>query len=162
MGRLWNKIKQGAKKVGRFIGRVADKVGNVAGVLSGVPIIGSVASTVAKGAGLVSKIGHGAANLIEKGERIREKYQPVIDKVKNAAQAIHATGIPDKLTRGGLTRVIDKGRGIRDRLERKYDAAAGHASGIGRRIESGVDRAREAALRNRVGGAVRPPPPAPR
>ena len=166
MGRLWSKIKQGVKKIGRFIGRVGDKVSNVAGVLSNVPILGGVASTVArganlvskigngavaKGAGLVSKIGHGAANLIEKGEQIRQKYQPTIDKVKDAAQAVYKTGIPDKLTRGGVTRVLNRVHGIRDRLERKYDTAAGHAAGIGRRIESGVNRAQTV-----VNAAVRP------
>ena len=156
-GRLWSKIKNGAKKIGRFIGRVADKVGNVAGVLSGVPIIGGVASTVAKGAGLVSKIGHGAANLIEKGERIREKYQPVIDKVKDAGRAIHQSGVVDKLTRGGLTRVIDKGRRLRDRIEQRYDAAAGRAGKLGGRIEAGVDKFR-GAMNVVVGGRGGRPP----
>ena len=146
MGRLWNKIKQGAKKVGRFIGRVAGKVSDVAGVLSNIPVIGGVASTVAKGANLVSKIGNGAANLIEKAEAAKAKYQPAINKVKEAAQAVHQTGIPDKLTGGAVSRVINRGQEIRDRMERRYDAAAGQAQRIGQRVEAGV---------NKAGGIVR-------
>ena len=172
MGRFWNKIKQGVKKVGRFIGRVGEKVGNVAGVLSNLPIIGGVASTVARGANLVSKIGNGAANLIERGERIRQKYQPTIDKVKDAATAVYKTGIPDKITRGGFTRVLNKGRALRDRIERKYDQAAGHAAKIGGGINRGLEqvathghRIRAAIEKGRmVGTAQRPahlPPPNP-
>ena len=141
MGRLWNKIKQGAKKVGRFIGRVAGKVGDVAGVLSNIPVIGGVASTVAKGAGLVKKVADGGVNLIEKAEAARAKYQPTINKVKEAAQAVHKTGIPDKLTGGAVSRVINRGREVRDRMERRYDAAAGQAQRIGQRIEAGVNKA---------------------
>ena len=140
-GRLWNKIKQGAKNVGRFIGRVAGKVSDVAGVLGNIPVVGGVASTVARGANLVSKIGHGAANLIERAEAAKAKYQPAIDKVKDAAQAVHKTGIPDKLTGGAVSRVINRGGAIRDRMERKYDAAAGQAHRIGQRIEAGVNKA---------------------
>ena len=141
MGRFWNKIKSGVKKVGRFFGRVGERVANVAGVLSNIPILGGVASTVAKGANLVSKIGNGAANLIERGERIKQKYQPTIDKVKDAAQAVHRTGIPDKLTGGAVSRVINRGREIRDKVERRYDKAAGQAQRIGQRIEAGVNKA---------------------
>ena len=141
MGRLWNKIKNGVKKAGRFFGRVGERVANVAGVLSNIPILGGVASTVAKGANLVSKIGNGAANLIERGERIKQKYQPTIDNVKDAAQAVHRTGIPDKLTGGAVSRVINRGREIRDRVERRYDKAAGQAQRIGQRIEAGVNKA---------------------
>ena len=129
------------KKAGRFFGRVGERVANVAGVLSNIPILGGVASTVAKGANLVSKIGNGAANLIERGERIKQKYQPTIDKVKDAAQAVHRTGIPDKLTGGAVSRVINRGREIRDKVERRYDKAAGQAQRIGQRIEAGVNKA---------------------
>ena len=141
MGRLWNKIKQGAKNVGRFIGRVAGKVSDVAGVLGNIPVVGGVASTVARGANLVSKIGHGAANLIERAEAAKAKYQPAIDKVKDAAQAVHKTGIPDKLTGGAVSRVINRGQEIRGRMERRYDAAAGQAQRIGQRVEAGVNKA---------------------
>ena len=141
MGRFLNKIKSGIKKAGRFFGRVGEKIANVAGVLSNVPVIGGVASTVAKGAGLVSKIGHGAANLIEKAEAARAKYQPAINKVKDAAQAVYKTGIPDKLTGGAVSRVINRGQEIRGRMERRYDAAAGQAQRIGQRVEAGVNKA---------------------
>jgi hypothetical protein len=141
MGRLWNKIKNGVKKAGRWIGNVAGKVGNVAGVLSNVPVIGGIASTVARGANLVSKVSNGVSNLIERGEAARAKYQPVINKVKEAAQAVHRTGIPDKLTGGAVSRVINRGREIRDRVERRYDKAAGQAQRIGQRIEAGVNKA---------------------
>jgi hypothetical protein len=141
MGRFWDKIKGGIKKVGRFIGRVAGKVGNVAGVLSNIPVIGSIASTVARGANLVSKIGNGAANLIEKGEKIKQRYQPTIDKVKDAAQAVHQSRVLDKITRGGMTRFLDKGRALRDRMERRYDHIANQAQRIGQRVEAGVDKA---------------------
>ena len=140
MGRLWNRIKQGAKRVGRFIGRVADKVGSVANTLSVIPGIGSIASTVAKGANLVSKIGNGAANLIEKGEQIRQKYQPTIDKVKEAGRAIHQSGIPDKLTRGGFTRVINKFRRHRDRIEQRGNQMMDRAERHGQRIAGGINR----------------------
>ena len=140
MGRLWNRIKQGAKRVGRFIGRVADKVGSVANTLSVIPGVGSIASTVAKGANLVSKIGNGAANLIEKGEQIRQKYQPTIDKVKEAGRAIHQSGIPDKLTRGGFTRVINKFRRHRDRIEQRGNQMMDRAERHGQRIASGINR----------------------
>ena len=141
MGRLWNKIKSGVKKVGRFIGRVADKVGNVAGVLSKVPVVGSIASTVARGANLVSKIGNGAANLIERGERIKQQYQPTIDKVKDAARSVHQSGVLDKLTRGGMSRLLDRGRSLRDRMERRYDRISNQAGRIGQRVEAGVNKA---------------------
>ena len=141
MGRLWNKIKNGVKKAGRWIGNVAGKVGNVAGVLSNVPVIGGIASTVARGANLVSKVSNGVSNLIEKGERVKQKYQPVIDKVKDAGKAVYKTGIPDKLTGGAVSRVINRGREIRDRVERRYDKAAGQAQRIGQRIEAGVNKA---------------------
>ena len=141
MGRLWNKIKNGVKKAGRWIGNVAGKVGNVAGVLSNIPVIGGIASTVAKGANLVSKVSNGVSNLIERGEAARAKYQPAINKVKEAAQAVHRTGIPDKLTGGAVSRVINRGREIRDKVERRYDKAAGQAQRIGQRIEAGVNKA---------------------
>ena len=151
MGRFLKKLWNGAKKVGRFIGNVAGKVRDVAGVLSNVPILGGVASTVARGANLVNKITTGATNFMDKVEQKKQQYQPAIDKVKEAAKAVHATGITDKLTRGGVTRVLNRVHGIRDKLERKYDHAAGHAAGIGRRIESGVNRAQTV-----VNTAVRP------
>ena len=141
MGRLWNKIKQGVKKAGRWVGNIAGKVANVAGVLSNVPILGGVASTVARGANLVSKVSNGVANLVEKGEKMKQQYQPTIDKVKEAGKAVYNTGIPDKITNGGITRVINKGRALRDRIERKYDQAAGHAQRIGQRIDSGINKA---------------------
>ena len=156
MGRLWSRIKQGVKKVGRFIGRVADKVGNVAGVLSNVPVIGSVASTVARGANLVSKIGNGAANLVEKGEQIRQKYQPTIDKVKEAGKAIHQSGIPDKLTRGGFTRVINKLKHHRDRIEQRGNQMMDRAERHGQRIGGGINRGLEqvATHGNRIRAAI--------
>ena len=141
MGRFLNKLWNGAKKVGRFIGRAAGKVANVANVLSGIPILGGVASTVAKGAGLVGKIATGATNLMDKVDQKRQQYQPTIDKVKEAGKAVYNTGIPDKITNGGITRVINKGRALRDRIERKYDQAAGHAQRIGQRIDSGINKA---------------------
>ena len=148
MGRLWNKIKQGAKKVGRFIGRVAGKVGDVAGVLSNIPVIGGIASTVAKGANLVSKIGNGAANLMEKAET---KARPFADKLKEAAKegkglAARIGGDPSlpphlRKAGGAVSRVINRGQEIRDRMERRYDAVAGQAQRIGQRIEAGVNKA---------------------
>ena len=155
MGRFLKKLWQGAKKVGRFIGNVAGKVGNVAGVLSNVPVIGGVASTVARGANLVNKIATGATNFMDKVEQKRQQYAPVIDKVKDAAKAVHATGIPDKLSRGGVTRVIDKMRGLRDRMEQRYDRAEGRIGKIGNRIEAGVDKAGQMA--RVVGGRGTPP-----
>ena len=123
MGRLWNRIKQGVRKVGRFIGRVAEGVGRVAGGLSNVPVIGNIASTVARGANLVSKIGNGAANLIDRGERIRQKYQPVIDKVRDAGRAIRDSGVADKVTGGRFSRFADRvrniGHRVMDRVERQ-------------------------------------------
>ena len=157
MGRFLKKLWQGAKKVGRFIGNVAGKVRDVAGVLSNVPILGGVASTVARGANLVNKIATGATNFMDKVEQKKQQYQPVINKVKDAAQAIHQSGVVDKLTRGGLTRVIDKGRRLRDRMEQRYDAAAGRAGKIGGRIEAGVDKFRD-ATRVVVGGRGGRPP----
>ena len=160
MGRFLRKLWQGAKKVGRFIGNAASKVGSVAGALSNLPVIGGVASTVARGANIIGKIATGATNVMDKIDQKRQQYQPVIDKVKDAGRAIHQSGIPDKLTRGGFTRVINKGRALRDRIERKYDNAAGHATRIGGGINRGLDR----AIKNTVGGAQRPahlPPPNP-
>ena len=121
MGRLWNRIKNGVRKVGRFIGGIAGKVGSVAGALSNIPIIGGVASTVARGANLVSKVGNGVANLIDKGEAIRQKYQPTIDKVKDAAKAVHDSGVLDKVSGGRYSKLTDKLRqiqqnGIRPRV----------------------------------------------
>ena len=145
MGRFLKKLWNGAKKVGRFIGRAAEKVGNVANVLSGVPVIGGFASTVAKGAGLVNKIATGATNFMDKVDQKRQEYKPVIDKVKEAGKAIHQSGIADKLTRGGFTRVINKGRAIRDRLERRYDRAEGRIGQIGRRINGGLEKAQNMA-----------------
>ena len=141
MGRFLKKLWQGAKKVGRFIGNVAGKVRDVAGVLSNVPILGGVASTVARGANLVNKIATGATNVMDKVEQKRQQYAPVIDKVKDTAKVIHATGIPDKLTGGAVSRVINRGQEIRGRMERRYDAAAGQAQRIGQRIEAGVNKA---------------------
>ena len=161
MGRLWNRIKQGVKKVGRFIGRAAEKVGNVAGVLSNVPIIGNVASTVAKGANLVSKIGNGAANLVEKGEQIRQKYQPTIDKVKDAGKAIYDSGIVDKITRGGFTRVINKFKRHRDRIEQRGNQMMDRAERHGQRIAGGINRGIDKAqniVNTAVYKAPAPPP----
>ena len=161
MGRIWNAIKRGVKKVGRFIGNVAGKVSNVAGFLSNIPVIGGIASTVARGANLVSKIGNGAANLIEKGEQIRQKYQPVINKVKGAAQAIYKTGIPDKLTNGAVSRVIDKGKYYAQRAENAINrggAAVDRANHTVNRVSGKIS-----GLAGRVGYVVggksgRPPP----
>ena len=139
MGRFWNKFKKGIQSVGRFVGRVADKVGSIANVLSYVPVIGGFANTVAKGANLVSKIGYGASNFIDKVNGIQQRFQPVIDKVGDAARAIYNTGIPDKLTGGAITRIIDRGRRIRDNLERRYDYIADRAGRIGQRVEQVVD-----------------------
>ena len=139
MGRFLNKIKRGIQSAGRFIGRVADKVGGVANVLSYVPVIGGFANTVAKGANLVSKIGYGASDFIDKVNGIQQKYQPVIDKVKDTARAIYNTGIPDKLTGGRFTEIVDRGRRMRDNLERRYDNIADRAGRIGQRVERVVD-----------------------
>ena len=136
MGRLWNRIKQGIRKAGRFIGRVAEGVGRVAGGLSNVPVIGNIASTVARGANLVSKIGNGAANLIDRGERIRQKYQPVIDKVKDAGRAIRDSGVADKVTGGRFSRFADRVRNIGQRVEqqgnRAMDRVEQRVNGAGR------------------------------
>ncbi len=161
MGRLWNRIKQGVKKVGRWIGNAASKVGNIAGALSGVPVIGSVASTVAKGANLVSKIGNGAANLIEKGEKMRQKYQPTIDKVKDAATSVYKSGIPDKITRGGFTRVINKFKRHRDRIEQRGNQMMDRAERHGQRIAGGINRGIDKAqniVKTAVSKAPAPPP----
>ena len=159
MGRFLRKLWNGVKKAGRWIGNAASKVGSVANVLSGVPVIGGIASTVAKGAGLVNKIATGATNFMDKVDQKRQQYQPVIDKVKEAGKAIHQSGIADKLTRGGFTRVINKGRAIRDRIERRYDRAEGRIGQIGRRINGGLDKAQNMA-NTMVGGRGAPPPPA--
>ena len=156
MGRFLKKLWNGAKRVGRWIGNAASKVGSVAGVLSNVPIIGSAASAVARGANLVGKIATGATNFMDKVDQKRQQYQPVINKVKDAANAVYKSGIPDKLTRGGFTRVLNKGRALRDRIERKYDHAAGHATKIGGQINRGLDQ----AIKHSVGGKPAPPPPA--
>ena len=145
MGRFLKKLWNGAKKVGRWIGNAASKVGSVANVLSGVPVIGGFASTVAKGANLVNKIATGTTNFMDKVDQKRQEYKPVIDKVKEAGKAIHQSGIPDKITRGGFTRVINKGRAIRDRLERRYDRAEGRIGQIGQRINRGLDKAQNMA-----------------
>ena len=141
MGRFLAKLANFGKKVGRFIGRVGGKVGNVASVLSNVPILGGVASTVAKAANLASKIGNAAADGIERVQAAKAKYQPVINKVKDAANAVYRTGIPDKLTGGGVSRVINRGREIRNRAEGKFDRISNQAGRIGQRIESGVNKA---------------------
>ena len=141
MGRFLSKLWNGAKKVGRFIGKAAGKVANVAGVLSNVPVIGGFASTVARGANLVSKVSNGVSNFMDKVDQKRQQYQPAIDKVKEAGKAVYNSGIPDKLTRGGFTRVINKFKHHRDRAERRFDNVAGHAQRIGQRIEAGVNKA---------------------
>ena len=119
MGRFLKKLWNGAKKVGRFIGKAADKVGKIANVLSVVPGIGSIASTVAKGAQFVGKIANGATGIMDKAEEVKQQYQPVIDKVKQAGQAVYETGIPDKLTGGGFTRVWKKLRRRREDFENR-------------------------------------------
>ena len=141
MGRFLQKLANLGKKAGRFVGRIAGKVGNVAGVLANVPIVGRVASTVARVANIASKVGNGIANGIERIQEKKAKYQPVIDKVKDAARAVHRTGIPDKMTGGAVSRVINRGREIRDRADRKLDKVAGAAGRIGQRIEAGVNKA---------------------
>ena len=40
-----------------------------------------------------------------------------------------------------MTRLIDKGRVLRDRVERRYDHIANQAGRIGQRVEAGVDKA---------------------
>ena len=157
MGRFLKKLWNGVKKAGRWIGNAASKVGSVAGVLSNVPVIGGIASTVARGANLVGKIATGATNFMDKVDQKRQQYQPVIDKVKEAGRAIHQSGIPDKLTRGGFTRVINKGRALRDRVERRYDRAERHVQRIASGINRGLNTAQNVA--NTV--VSKAPPPAP-
>ena len=174
---FFRKIWKGIKTAGRFAGKVIGKVGNVAGVLAPIasmihPTAGAVVSTVARGAQRIGKIADGFNNAVNKGEEIGRMVKPGIDKMREGAKAVYKTGIPDKLTRGGFTRVLNKGRALRDRIERKYDQAAGHAAKIGGGINRGLEqvathgnRIRAAIEKGRmVGTAQRPahlPPPNP-
>ena len=161
MGRFLSRLWNGAKKVGRFIGKAADKIGKVAYVLSVVPGVGSIASTVAKGAQIVGKIANGATGIMDKAEAVKQQYQPVIDKVKGAAQAVYETGIPDKLTNGGFTRVWKRMRRRREDFENRANRRMDGAERTGRRIGGIINRGLDAAQRyaDRVGGRGAPPPP---
>ena len=158
MGRFLSRLWNGVKKVGRFIGRAADKVGKVANVLSVVPGIGSIASTVAKGAQVVGKIANGATGFMDKAEAVKQQYQPVIDKVKQAGQAVYETGIPDKLTNGGFTRIWKRMRRRRQDFEnrghRAMDRAEPYIRRVADRINGGLDAAQR-YMNHRVG--PRPP-----
>ena len=102
-----NKLLSGASKVGRFVGKVSNVVGNVAGALSNVPVIGGVASSVAKVANTVNKVANVATGLIDKGQEIANSNKSTMGKIADAATAVYKTGIPDKLTGGKVSQVVN-------------------------------------------------------
>ena len=121
MGRFINKLISGAKKVGGFIAKGASTVGKVAGVLSNIPLVGAVASTVARGANLVNKVANGVVNFAGAAEKFTNKHEDTFNKISDAGKAIYNTGIPDKITNGGATRVIGRIKEGMNRAERGYD-----------------------------------------
>ena len=131
---FFGKILGGITKVGRFIGNVAGKIGNVAGVLSKVPVIGGVASTVARVANTVSKVGTGAAGIAGKIGGLFKQNKAVVQKVGDAAKAVYNTGIPDKMTGGAVSRVIDKTRQIAGKVQGSIDRAKGFIGKLGANI----------------------------
>lgn len=142
MGRLWNAIKSGVRKAGRFMGNVAGKVGEIAGHLSFIP----GASTVQKIANVVSKVGGGVDKLIGRAEAAKQKYQPTINKVVDAGKAVYKTGIPDKLTGGAITRVIDKTRQLAGQAERGINRASAQVDQMNKRVNNGSLLSKFAAI----------------
>ena len=122
--RLW----KGVRKVGRFAGKVIGKVGNVASFLAPIataihPVAGKVVSTVARGAQAIGKVANGVNNIMDKGEEIAHRVKPVIDKVREGARAVYKTGIPDKLTGGAVSRVVDKVQRFGQKIDSRGNAA---------------------------------------
>ena len=120
---FFGRILGGIRKVGRFIGNVAGSVGRVAGGLSKIPVIGGIASTVARGANLVNRVANGAANIADKVGGFVDRNRETIQKVQDAGRAIHQSGIPDRLTNGGFSRVVDRARDFAHQAERRFDQA---------------------------------------
>ena len=122
--RLWN----GVRKVGRFAGKVIGKVGNVASFLAPIataihPVAGKVVSTVARGAQTIGRVANGVNAVFDKGEEIARAVKPGIDRMREGARAIHKTGIPDRLTGGAASRVVDKMRRFGQRIDSRGNAA---------------------------------------
>ncbi len=158
MGRFLNWLRNAGRKVNRFIGRASDKVAKVAGVLSNVPIIGNVASRVAKGAELVNKVSNRLSDIGNKFDAVKQRYQPVIDKVKQAGQAIHNSGVLDKLTGGRYSRVVDRTNQHLRRIEQRGNQAMERAERHGQRFRDISNRMR-IATRNVVLAAPKPSAP---
>ena len=163
--RLW----RGVKKAGRFAGKVVGKIGNVAGFLAPIagmihPAAGAAVSAVARGAQAIGKVANGVNHVINKGEEIAGKVKPVIDKVRAGARAVYNTGIPDKLTGGAVSRVVDKARRFGQKIDSRgnqmLDKTENVFSRMGNNMARMRDLSRKIASQVVVGGAKRPPPPA--
>ena len=157
--RLW----KGIKTAGRFAGKVIGKVGNVAGVLAPIasmihPAAGAVVSTVARGAQKIGKVADGFNNVINKGEEIGRMVKPGIDKLREGARAVYKTGIPDKLTGGGVSRVVDKARRFGQRVDSRGNQMLDQAQN---KFSRGADIANRMriATRNVVTAAPKPSAP---
>ena len=158
MGRFLNWLRNAGRKVNRFISRASDKVAKVAGVLSNVPVIGGVASRVAKGAELVNKVSNRLSDIGNKIDAAKQRYQPVIDKVKQAGQAIHNSGVLDKLSGGRYSRVVDRTNQHLRRIEQRGNQAMERAERHGQRFADIANRMRT-ATRNVVTAAPKPSVP---
>ena len=139
--RLW----RGVRKVGRFAGKVIGKVGNVASFLAPIataihPVAGKVVSTVARGAQTIGRVANGVNAAFDKGEEIARAVKPGIDRIREGARAIHKTGIPDRLTGGAASRVIDKAQRFGQKIDSRGNAALDRVETKGNRFVENLKR----------------------
>ena len=159
MGRFLRKLRNFGRKINRFVNRASGTIGKVAGALSNVPVIGNFASGVARAANLVNKVSGRIDNIGQRIDAAKERYKPTIDKIRDAGRAVHNSGVLDKITNGRYSRVYDKVRQHRDRIEQRGNQALDRAEQQTQRLGRFSEKFRNALNTAKpLSGIHRPPP----